>query len=128
MPEAGEETEFGACLGGFEQYLDYTDRHFDGETARAFSDNFELVGDDAEGTVGETGYAGAVVLTADESAVGVLDAFVEQLGAGETAACIAQLESFAIGGRDESRSRCATPTKPISASATPAPASTSAWR
>jgi hypothetical protein len=101
-PEAGEETVFGTCLGGFEQYLDYTDRHFDGETARAFSDDFELVRDDAEGTVGETGYAGAVVLTAAESAVGVLDAFVEQLGAGETAACIAQLESFAPTSGDES--------------------------
>jgi hypothetical protein len=100
-PEAGEETVFGTCLGGFEQYLDYTDRRFDGETARAFSDDFELVSDDAEGTV-ETGYAGAVVLTAAESAVGILNAFVEQLGAGETAACIAQLESFAANSDDES--------------------------
>ena len=40
-PEGEEETEFGACLNGFELYLDYTDVHFDGETARAFSHSFE---------------------------------------------------------------------------------------
>ena len=31
-PEGEEETEFGACLNGFERYLDYTDVHFEGET------------------------------------------------------------------------------------------------
>jgi hypothetical protein len=93
---------FGTCLGGFEQYLDYTDRHFDGETARALSDDFELAGDDAQGGVGAAGYAGAVVLTAAESAVGVLEAFVEQLGAEATVACIAQLESLAPTADDAS--------------------------
>ena len=51
---------------------------------------------------GDTGYAGAVVLTAAESAVGVLDTFVEQLGAEETAVCISQLQSFASTSDDES--------------------------
>jgi hypothetical protein len=96
LPTADEESEFGACLGGFEQYLDYTDLHFEGETARAFSDNFELVGDApvSTGSVGD-GYAGAVVLTAEESAVAVLDGFVAHLGAEETLACIAEQSAFA---------------------------------
>jgi hypothetical protein len=103
-PEEGDESAFGTCLGGFELYLDYTDRHFDGETARAFSDDFEFVADGAESVeaTGDTGYAGAVVLTAAESAVGVLDTFVEQLGAQGTAACISQLQSFASMSDDES--------------------------
>jgi hypothetical protein len=95
-PEAGEESLFGPCLGGFEQYLDYPDRHFDGETARASSDDFERAGDDPA----EAGNAGAVVLTATETAVGVLDTFVERLGAADTAACIAQLDSFASTSDD----------------------------
>jgi hypothetical protein len=94
---AGEESVFGPCVGGFDQYLDYPDRHFDGETARASSDDFERAGDDPT----EAGNAGAVVLTATETAVGVLDTFVERLGAPDTAACIAQLESFASTSEDE---------------------------
>ena len=69
-PEDEEDSEFGVCLGGFEHFLDYTDVHFEGETARAFSDEFELAGEDETDSAG---YAGAVVLTAEESAVSVLD-------------------------------------------------------
>jgi hypothetical protein len=104
QPAAEEEGEFGACLDGVEQYRDYTDLHFDGETARAFSDNFELVGDApvSTGSVGDYGYAGAVVLTAEESAVGVLDGFVAQLGAEETLACIAEQSAFASMDAEDS--------------------------
>ena len=84
----GEGSEFGPCLGGFERYLDYTDVHLEGETARAFSDDFELAGGDREDGVGEFGYAGAVVLTAEASAVVMFDEFVQRLGADETAACM----------------------------------------
>ena len=99
-PEGGddEESEFGSCLGGFERYLDYTDVRFPGETARAFSDNFELESSDPEGTDalgGTFGYSGAVVLTAEESAVDVLDTFVEQLGAEGTVACMTEQEVLA---------------------------------
>jgi hypothetical protein len=95
-PEGEEETEFGSCLSGFELYLDYTDVHFDGETARAFSHSFEVVGSEptSTGSVGDYGYAGAVVLTATDSAVGVLDTFVEQLGAEETVACMEEQPAF----------------------------------
>jgi hypothetical protein len=83
-----EESEFGPCLGGFERYLDYTDVHLDGETARAFSDEFELTRGDRPDGVGEFGYAGAVVLTAEASAVVMFDEFVQRLGAESTAACM----------------------------------------
>jgi hypothetical protein len=96
--DEGEGSEFGPCLGGFERYLDYTDVHLDGETARAFSDDFELTGDDREDGVGEDGvgedgigefgYAGAVVLTAEASAVVMFDEFVQRLGADATAVCM----------------------------------------
>ena len=59
--------------------------HFEGETARAFSDEFELAGEDETDSAG---YAGAVVLTAEESAVAVLDDFVTALGAEETVPCM----------------------------------------
>jgi hypothetical protein len=96
-PDDAEDSLFGACLGGFEQYLDYTDRHLDGETARAFSDDFEFGSSDPGSTeaAGDTGYAGAVVLTTTDSAVGALDTFVELLGAEQTVACVSQLASFA---------------------------------
>jgi hypothetical protein len=84
----GEESEFGPCLGGFERYLDYTDVHLDGETARAFSDEFELSGGERADGVGDFGYAGAVVLTAEASAVVMFDEFVQRLGAEATAACM----------------------------------------
>lgn len=92
----GEETEFGGCLNGFERYLDYTDLHFEGETARAFSDNFEIdSGEPAPtGSVGAYGYAGAVVLTAEDTAVGVLDTFVAQLGDPDTVACMMEQPTF----------------------------------
>jgi hypothetical protein len=83
-----EESEFGPCLGGFERYLDYTDVHLEGETARAFSDEFELTGGERADGVGEFGYAGAVVLTAEASAVVMFDEFVQRLGADSTAACM----------------------------------------
>src|SRR5262245_28175560 len=83
-PEGGDESLFGPCLGGFEQYLDYTDRHFDGETAQAMSDDFELASDDPD----LSGNAGAVVLTASDAGVGVLDSFVARLGAEQTVACV----------------------------------------
>jgi hypothetical protein len=86
--DEGEESEFGPCLGGFERYLDYTDVHLEGETARAFSDDFELAGADEEDRGGEFGYAGAVVLTAEPSAVVMFDEFVQRLGADATAACM----------------------------------------
>ena len=94
-PEGGDDepTQFGSCLSGFERYLNYTDVRFPGETARAFSDNFELENSDPEGTdaqVGTFGYSGAVVLTAAESEVGILDTFVEQLGAESTIACMTE--------------------------------------
>lgn len=91
--DEAEQTEFGSCLNGFERYLDYTDVHFESETARAFSDNFELEGGDPLGTDplgGDYGYAGAVVLTAEQPAVGILDTFVEQLGAEGTVACMSE--------------------------------------
>jgi hypothetical protein len=95
-PEGDEETAFGTCLSGFERYLDYTDVHFDGETARAFSDDFERVRSEPAGasSIGDYGYAGAVVLTAADSAVGVLDTFVSQLGAEETQACVKDQAAF----------------------------------
>ncbi len=99
--EEGEETEFGPCLGGFERYLDYTDVHLEGETARAFSDDFELTSSDREDDtgddgIGEFGHAGAVVLTAQVSSVAMFDEFVQRLGAETTAACVAnQLEGAA---------------------------------
>jgi hypothetical protein len=89
--QGADQSLFGTCLGGFEQYLDYTDRHFDGETARAVSDDFELVTGDPD----ESGTAAAVVLTATDAGVGILDSFVERLGAPETVACVSQLTSFA---------------------------------
>jgi hypothetical protein len=96
-PDDAEESLFGACLGGFEQYLDYTDRHVEGETARAFSDDFESGSSDPESAdaAADNGYAGAVVLTTTESAVGMLDTFIELLAAEETASCISQLATFA---------------------------------
>ena len=95
-PEGEEETEFGSCLNGFERYLDYTDVHFEGETARAFSHNFELESGEptATGSIGDYGYAGAVVLSAEESAVGVLDTFVQQLGDPATVACMVEQPTF----------------------------------
>jgi hypothetical protein len=99
-----EKSEFGQCLGGFERYLDYTDVRLDGETARAFSDDFELTGGDredsvSEGDIGEFGYAGAVVLTAEASAVVMFDEFVQRLGAETTAACMTgQLAEAAPSG------------------------------
>ena len=95
-PEGEETTEFGGCLNGFERYLDYTDVNFEGETARAFSHNFELVSSEPEPTdpVGDHGYAGAVVLTADDSAVGLLDTFVLQLGDPDTVTCMMQQPAF----------------------------------
>jgi hypothetical protein len=96
-PEDGEEeTEFGGCLNGFETYLDYTDVHFEGETARAFSDNFEIdSGEPAStGPIGDYGYAGAVVLTADAAAVGLLDTFVAQLGDPDTVTCMTEQPTF----------------------------------
>jgi hypothetical protein len=84
----GEESEFGPCLGGFERYLDYADVRLEGETARAFSDDFQLNGDDREDRGGEFGYAGAIVLTAEASAIAMFDEFVHRLGAEATAACM----------------------------------------
>ena len=69
--------------------------------ARAFSDDFELTGSDreddtADDGIGEFGYAGAVVLTAQVSSVAMFDEFVQRLGAESTAACVAnQLEGAA---------------------------------
>ncbi len=95
VPSEEEEdgTEFGGCLNGFERYLDYTDLHFDGETARAFSDNFEIESG-GEPPAGDYGYAGAVVLTADDTAVGLLDTFVAQLGDPDTVACMMEQPTF----------------------------------
>ena len=96
QPEGDEEGQFGACLSGFERYLDYTDVHFEGETARAFSHDFELVsraGNSTDAT-GGYGYAGAVVVTAADSAVGLLDKFVEDLGAADTTACMLGQPAF----------------------------------
>jgi hypothetical protein len=91
------ESEFGDCLGGFELYLDNSELRFDGETARAFSDNFEAPGADpsSESGLGDFGFAGAIVLVADDAGVAVLDSFVERLGDAGTVACIGALPGFA---------------------------------
>jgi hypothetical protein len=90
------EGEFGDCLGGFEVYFDNTELQIDDATARAFSDQFFLMPSDPDSTdsMGESGNAGAVVLTVADSAVGILDAFVARLGAEETAACIAEQPAY----------------------------------
>ena len=95
-PDETEETEFGTCLNGFELYLDYTDVRLDGETARAFSHNFEFASREPTptDTVGDYGYAGAVVITTDESAVATLDTFVAQLGDPDTVGCMMDQPAF----------------------------------
>ena len=80
-----EESEFGSCLGGFERYLDYTDVHFEGETARAFSDDFELAGEDETDSARLCRRRGAHRRGISGR---VLDDFVTALGAEETVPCM----------------------------------------
>jgi hypothetical protein len=96
-PGDPSESEFGDCLGGFELYLDNSELRFDGETARAFSDNFEMPGADppTESGLGDFGFAGAIVFVADDVGVGFLDTFVERLGDADTVSCIGALPAFA---------------------------------
>jgi hypothetical protein len=95
-PVDDEATNFGGCLNGFEHYLDYTDVHVEGETARAYSHSFEHDSSEPVPTdsIGDYGYAGAVVLTVDDSAVGLLDTFVAQLGDPDTVACMMEQPTF----------------------------------
>jgi hypothetical protein len=92
-PAEEGESEFGECFDGLERILDNTGEEIDGETARAYSDEFTFEGEgDDEGS-----FAAAVVISVDDSGLGQVESFVMRLGEQETGACLTELfeEEFA---------------------------------
>lgn len=90
-PEEGE-SEFGDCFGGMELMLDNTDERIEGETARAYSDEF-LLGDPdpptgSDAAAAESAFAAAAVITVDDDGMALLEDFVTILGAEDAATCI----------------------------------------
>jgi hypothetical protein len=87
---------FGDCFGGFDLYLENTELRVDGETARAYSDQFTFTGEGPETTeaIADFANAAALVITVDESSVEALDTFVAQLGSSETTECLSALPEF----------------------------------
>lgn len=89
-----EEPPASECLDGLDEALEPTSR-FEGETARAFSDNFTFASADApvstdpmEFEFGESDGVTAGVITVDAAHQGFLDELIATIGSEEVAACL----------------------------------------
>lgn len=102
-PQDAAANTFGDCLGGFEVVLENTGTATEGETARAYSDEFELVDDDPASTElsFDMATAAAIVVTVAKGSEAPLDRFVEALGSDDTPACMQKaLAGTAADGED----------------------------
>jgi hypothetical protein len=89
--ELPEDRPLGECFSGFDVVvLENTERRLEGETARAYSDNFRVGDFDPDSTdpVPDEGYIAIGVFTVTDSSVAVLDEIVTMLGDAETVACL----------------------------------------
>jgi hypothetical protein len=91
-PESGDGLPV-ECVGEFETALD-AGGHIEGETARAFSDDFKFSADPPASTdpmdvmMLEGDDVNAGIVTVDEASIGALDELIELIGSEETATCL----------------------------------------
>jgi hypothetical protein len=91
IPE--EERVLGNCLNGFDVVIfRNTEQRLEGETARAFSDDFRIgdLAPDSTDPLPDYGYIAIGVFTVSDSSSQVLDEVVRVLGAEATASCLRQ--------------------------------------